>query len=64
MDEQEFDKKLREEYKNETRVASEASYVCDECQLALDDDVCINNKEHTTRLILEVTENNIQRCNK
>ena len=45
-----------DEYKNETRVIQEASYVCDECQLALDSETCTNNTEHTTRLIPEVTE--------
>ena len=41
---------------NETRVVTEASYVCDECQLALDSETCTNNAEHITRLIPEVTE--------
>lgn len=41
---------------NETKVIEEASYVCDECQLALENDKCINNEEHITRVIPEVTE--------
>lgn len=45
-----------EEYKKETKVIQEASYVCDECALALDSETCTNNAEHQTRLIPEVTE--------